>query len=532
MSEHGWLSRTILAVAAACLVAGSGPPPQQRTLPPEQRTSPPEQRALPAGQSAAVRPAERRVAMVVGNSAYRNTSALANPSNDARDMAKALERTGFEVILALDATKPQMDSALRAFADKLGGADVALFYYAGHGLQVGSQNYLVPVEARLASERDLDFEATKLDFVLRQMEIDRDGKTTIVMLDACRDNPLTRSLARSMGTRSAAIGRGLAPASTGVGTFIAYSTQPGNVALDGQGRNSPFTTALLAHIGEAGNNLNATMIEVRRSVIRATGGRQVPWDHSALTGDFYFVPPAPQTGAERPPPVAGNDDVAALKARLQALEDAEKRRASDGDVAGGRSPASAGLPAGATDIVRLAEMRARLAVAEDKTKDLMSRLLEARRVEGQARDAVERQRLVRDSLRIQTDMTKASREAKALREQIAALVPSPASAGQASAIDLAASRTERGYGIYEAAGIAGDKIKFGAADSVAGCLSTCSHTPGCVAGEFTSAGSRQSSCSVYRHVIRLQSGPSDTTAFVKSGLTRTPGPPPVLPKAP
>ena len=135
-----------------------------------------------AGQAAAETRAaltESRVALVVGNSAYQHTAALTNPLNDARDLAAALQRTGFEVIVATDADKRQMDAALRAFAEKLGSADVALFFYAGHGLQVGNENYLVPVDAQLASQRDLEFEAVKLDFVLRQMEIDRDGKTTI-----------------------------------------------------------------------------------------------------------------------------------------------------------------------------------------------------------------------------------------------------------------------------------------------------------------------------------------------------------------
>src|SRR4029079_8733917 len=145
--------------------------------------------------------AEMRVALVVGNSAYQSTTPLANPLNDARDMAAALEAVGFEVVEALDADRRKLDGALRAFTDKLAGADVALFFYAGPGLQVGAQNYLVPVDAKLERERDLEFEAVKLDFVLRQMEIDREGKTTIVILNACRDNPLTRNLARTMGTR-------------------------------------------------------------------------------------------------------------------------------------------------------------------------------------------------------------------------------------------------------------------------------------------------------------------------------------------
>ena len=177
--------------------------------------------ALGCGGPAAL--AETRVALVVGNSAYLSTTQLANPLNDARDMAAALKSAGFDVVEALDADKRKLDGAMRAFTDRLANADVALFFYAGHGLQVGLQNYLVPIDAKLERERDLEFETVKLEFVLRQMEIEREGKTTIVILDACRDNPLARNLARTMGTRSTAIGRGLAAASTGLGTFIAYS---------------------------------------------------------------------------------------------------------------------------------------------------------------------------------------------------------------------------------------------------------------------------------------------------------------------
>ena len=238
--------------------------------------------------------AETRVALVVGNSAYVQAPALTNPANDARDMSASLTARGFDVVQAIDADKAKFDAALRTFASRVAKADVALFFYAGHGLQVGLQNYLVPIDAKLAQERDLDFEAVKLDAVLRQMELDRDGKTSIVLLDACRDNPLTRNLARSMGTRSAAIGRGLATSPAGLGTFIAFATQPGNVALDGAGRNSPFSTALLKHLPEPGKNLPALMIDVRKDVVATTNGQQVPWDHSALTQDFVFVPGTPQ----------------------------------------------------------------------------------------------------------------------------------------------------------------------------------------------------------------------------------------------
>ena len=187
----------------------------------------------------------------MGNSAYVHANPLPNPVNDAGDMAKALTEVGFEVILGLDLDKPAFDAKVRDFARALEKADVAVFFYAGHGLQASGRNYLVPVDASLQVERDLDFEAVSVDFVLKQMEIDREGKTNVVFLDACRDNPLARNLARSMGTRSAAIGQGLAQVQTGVGTFIAYSTQPGNVALDGQGRNSPFTAALTKSLKRA-----------------------------------------------------------------------------------------------------------------------------------------------------------------------------------------------------------------------------------------------------------------------------------------
>ena len=232
--------------------------------------------------------AAKRVALVIGNAAYSQAGTLTNPVNDATDVANALKKFGFEVILGLDLDRRSFDEKIRAFSNALEDADAAVLFYAGHGLQVAGHNYLVPVDAGLSSERDLDFETISLDFVLKQMEVGREGKTNIVFLDACRDNPLSRNLARSMGTRSASVGQGLAEVQTGVGTFIAYSTQPGNVALDGAGRNSPFTAALSSRVQERGRNLTALMIEVRRDVLKATGGRQVPWDHSALTSDFFF----------------------------------------------------------------------------------------------------------------------------------------------------------------------------------------------------------------------------------------------------
>jgi uncharacterized caspase-like protein len=232
--------------------------------------------------------AEKRVALVIGNSNYVRAGKLANPVHDAAKVAKTLRHFGFEVILGLDVDRRAFEGKVRAFSGALERADTAVLYYAGHGLQVAGHNYLIPADAGLKNERDLDFEAIGLDFVLKQMETGREGKTNIVFLDACRDNPLARNLARSMGTRSASVGTGLAEVQTGVGTFISFSTQPGNVAADGKGENSPFTASLAKHMLEPGRNLTSIMIEVRKDVLAATAGRQVPWDHSALTSDFYF----------------------------------------------------------------------------------------------------------------------------------------------------------------------------------------------------------------------------------------------------
>ena len=201
-------------------------------------------------------------------------------------MAAALKRLGFDVVEGSDLDKRSMERTIRQFGQKLGHADVALFYFAGHGLQVGGQNYLVPVDARLTSEGDVDFESLPLALVLRQME--REAKTSIVLLDACRDNPLARNLARSMATRSSQVGQGLAEVKAGVGTLIGFSTQPGNIALDGDGRNSPYAAALLKYVDVPGKDVSAVLVAVRNDVLQATGGRQVPWEYTSLTGEVFF----------------------------------------------------------------------------------------------------------------------------------------------------------------------------------------------------------------------------------------------------
>ena len=164
--------------------------------------------------------APNRVALVIGNGAYQHAPELANPPNDANAIATSLEGLGFTVFREVDLSRVNMERLIRDFAKTLKGADTGLFFYAGHGLQVNGKNYLVPVDAKLNDEIDLEFEAIDLNKVLRIME--RSTKTNMVFLDACRDNPLARNLARSMGTRSSAIGRGLARVEAGVGTMVAY----------------------------------------------------------------------------------------------------------------------------------------------------------------------------------------------------------------------------------------------------------------------------------------------------------------------
>ena len=230
--------------------------------------------------------AAKRVALVIGNSAYEHAAPLKNPRNDAEDISAKLRSLGFEVVSGLDLDSRGMRDKVREFGDKLRDADVAMFYYAGHALQVNGRNFLAPVNTDIRHEGDLDFETIPMDFVQRQME--RETKTVLLFLDACRDNPLARNLRKS--SRSTGGTRGLArETNSSEGTFIAFSTQPNNVALDGDGRNSPFTTALLNNIGRSGVEISTLMTDVRRQVFEETKEAQIPWINSSLLGRFYFA---------------------------------------------------------------------------------------------------------------------------------------------------------------------------------------------------------------------------------------------------
>jgi uncharacterized caspase-like protein len=237
----------------------------------------------------------KRVALVIGNSAYRSAPVLRNPRNDAADMAAALRRLGYRVIEAVDLDKAAMDATLQDFTAALAGAEQGVFFYAGHGLQVGGENFLVPIDAGFASPSALETETVRLDAVQRGME--QAAKFSVLFLDACRDNPLALALAAGMGVRPGDMARGLASTTSGLGTLISFSTQPGNVALDGQGRNSPFAAALVKRIAEPDSDLSTILINVRNDVVRATEARQVPWEHSSLWSRFYLNPAADPANA-------------------------------------------------------------------------------------------------------------------------------------------------------------------------------------------------------------------------------------------
>lgn len=236
--------------------------------------------------------ADTRVALVIGNGAYSHEPVLRNPPNDAHDMAAALRELGFRVTEAIDADKATLDARLREYLDAAERADIALLFYAGHGMQLDGRNLILPVDAKLERRSSIDYEVVDVDRVTSEME--SAAKTVLVFLDACRDNPLAGKFAGLSG-RSAGPSRGLAPPeiTTSAGVLIAFSTAPGKVAADGDARNSPFTTALLRHIRTPGVEIKSVMTRVRADVAAATGDAQVPWDSNSLRTEIFLAPAQP-----------------------------------------------------------------------------------------------------------------------------------------------------------------------------------------------------------------------------------------------
>lgn len=235
-------------------------------------------------------PNGKRVALIIGNSAYEHTTPLDNPKNDATDLTDTLKRLGFTVLLGLDQSKAAMDMTVRSFVQNISDADVALFFYAGHAMQVGGKNYLVPIDAKFEDSTAIDFETVELGTILNYMNAP--GRLSIALLDACRDNPLSRRFHRTLGkSRQSFASRGLAAPEAGGGNIlIGFATAPGDVALDGDTDNSPFTTALLNHIETPDLEIEIMMKRVKAEVYETTRGEQSPWHNSALRREFYFVP--------------------------------------------------------------------------------------------------------------------------------------------------------------------------------------------------------------------------------------------------
>jgi tetratricopeptide (TPR) repeat protein len=230
--------------------------------------------------------ADRRVALVIGNSNYVNFPKIPNPRNDAEDLSAALKNLGFDVLLGTDLRRADMEDIFIRFAKKARQSDTALVFYAGHGLQHQGINYLAPVDANIEDETDLR-KLVNLQNVIDDLQ--NAGQVRILIVDACRDNEVVKQLAsRLPSTRSAAFSRGLAAVGGADGTLIAFATQPNRVAADGGGRNSPFTQALLKNLPTPGLELRTLMTRVRAEVVKATGGTQRPEVWDSLVGEFAF----------------------------------------------------------------------------------------------------------------------------------------------------------------------------------------------------------------------------------------------------
>lgn len=233
---------------------------------------------------------DRRIALVIGNSAYENVPALPNPVRDAALVADTLKRTGFETVMVqTNLGKDALIAALRDFAARAESADWAVVYYAGHGMEVGGVNYLIPTDAKIAADRDIGFEAVPLEQVLNAAE--RAKKLRLVILDACRDNPFANKMRRTLNVASRSVTRGLAAVEPDAGTLVVYAAKDGETAIDGDGGNSPFALAFIKNLKTPGLEVRRLFDYVRDDVMDATSRKQQPFSYGSISGrqDFYFV---------------------------------------------------------------------------------------------------------------------------------------------------------------------------------------------------------------------------------------------------
>lgn len=238
--------------------------------------------ALPALAMNQPAPDEPRAALVIGNGSYHN-GPLRNPVNDARAVAEKLEKLGFKVVLRENATREGMHQAISEFGGTLKSGGVGLFFYAGHGMQIKGRNFLIPVDADIQSEDDIEFRGVDANMVLARMD-GAHSRVNLMVLDACRNNPFNRN------NRSA--NPGLAQMDAPKGTLIAFSTAPGSLAKDGGGANSIYTKHLLEYLSTPAVPVEQVFKEVRVAVAHETQDKQIPWESSSLMGEFYFVPPS------------------------------------------------------------------------------------------------------------------------------------------------------------------------------------------------------------------------------------------------
>lgn len=244
----------------------------------------------------AIAQAERRVALILGNSSYTHSTPLRNSVNDATALSEAFTRLGFNVVLGIDQTKSDMDDKIHLFSKLLDGANMAVFFYAGHGMQLNLKNYLVPIDFDPHANSNLISQLISLDNIIYELE--KEKRVSIIFLDACRNNPLVDTLVSNLASGRSlpidenrgvkVVGQGLAEVEGKAGTLIAYATQPGNVAADGDGDNSPFTEGLLKYLEEPGIDIRDMLSKVRVSVMKETSDKQIPWDHSSLVKKVYF----------------------------------------------------------------------------------------------------------------------------------------------------------------------------------------------------------------------------------------------------
>jgi hypothetical protein len=244
--------------------------------------------------------ADRRVALVIGNSAYSNAPALANTVADAVGLAQLFRKAGFEtVILRKDLGVMDFRRAVREFLLTAEGADIAVVYYAGHGIEISGTNYLVPVDAKLGRTYDVDDEAVALDRIIWALQSVK--RLRLILLDACRDNPFPDRM-RSAGVPRALGSSGLKPIDVGADTLVAYAAKAGSKSYDGDGPNSPYATALLRHLAEPGVDIRIALGRVRDDVLAMTGGRQEPFIYGSLGGATIPLVPVPTAEKAEPPP--------------------------------------------------------------------------------------------------------------------------------------------------------------------------------------------------------------------------------------